>query len=77
MAWSRRLPKILVLKDGRELKTLADARALITEKPERRRDNPHWEYADKLLTVAIQDGGIRYAAFTSQLKRALKAEGLI
>jgi hypothetical protein len=46
-------------------------------RPSRRRDNPHWEYADKLLTAAIQDGGIRYAAFNSQLKRALKGEGLI
>ena len=78
MTRSRRLPKILVLRDGRELRTLGDARNLIDALPEDRRHHPHWEYLEQMLTDAMQaKGGFVVGAFNAQLKRALKAEGLI
>jgi hypothetical protein len=78
MAQSRRLPKILVLTVGRELRTLADARALNHALPEDRRRGPHWQYVEEMLTEAIQGRGrFVIGAFNAQLKRALKAEGLI
>jgi hypothetical protein len=78
MAQSRRLPKILVLTDGRELRTLSDARALILALPEDRRHHGHWEYVEEMLTGAIQGrGAFVIGAFNAQLKRALKADGLI
>jgi hypothetical protein len=41
MSWSRPLPKLIVLRDGRELKTLADARALILTLPVRHQAKQH------------------------------------
>jgi hypothetical protein len=75
LLWSRRLPKNLVLKDGREIRTLSDARDLTL--PERRHDKPHWEYAAELLTTAARGGGTKVDAFSSRLELALEAEGLI
>jgi hypothetical protein len=77
MLWSRRLPKNLVLRDGRQIRTLSDARDVILTLPERRYDKPHWEYAAELLTTAARGGGAKVAAFNSQLELALEAEGLI
>jgi hypothetical protein len=77
MLWSRRLPKNLVLRDGREIRTLSDARDLIVTLPERRYDKPHWEYAAELLTTAARGGGAKVDAFNSRLELALEAEGLI
>jgi hypothetical protein len=37
------LPKLILLRDGRDLKTLADARALILALPERHQANQHWD----------------------------------
>jgi hypothetical protein len=53
---------LIVLRDGRDLKTLADARVLIFALPER-----HHAQGDAYF--------IRNCA--AQLKRALKADGLI
>jgi hypothetical protein len=78
MVQSRRLPKILVLRDGHELRTLGDARALILALPEDRRHQRHWEYVEEMLTAAIQGrGAFVIGAFNAQLKRALKTDGLI
>ena len=74
--WSRRLPKSIVLRDGREIKTLADARAFIFALPERRQASRRWEYASRLLAAA-KDDVYFVKQFAAQLKRALKAEGLI
>jgi hypothetical protein len=38
MSWSRPLPKTIVLKEGREIKTLADARRLILSLPKQQQD---------------------------------------
>jgi hypothetical protein len=78
MAPSRRLPKILVLRDGRELRTLSDARALILALPEERHHHGHWEYVEEMLRAAkLRRGAFAIGAFNAQLKRALKADGLI
>jgi hypothetical protein len=71
------LPKSIVSKDGRELKTLADARALILALPESHRADSHWDHAAELLTAAAQGKPAFVNQFSIQLKRALKAEGLI
>jgi hypothetical protein len=77
MSWSRPLPKSIVLKDGRELKTLADARALILALPEGHQADSLWGHAAELLTAAAQSKPTFVNQFSVQLKRALKAEGPI
>jgi len=74
MSWSRPLPKLIVLWDGRELKTLADARALILTLPVRHQAKQHWEYASELLMAAAQGDAFFIREFFAQLKRALKEE---
>jgi hypothetical protein len=60
------------------LRTLNDARALILALPDDRRHEPHWQYVEEMLTAAIQGrGAFVIGAFNAQLKRALKADGLI
>jgi hypothetical protein len=77
MPWSRPLPKTIVIKDGRELKTLADARRFILSLPKHRQAIPSWQYVSELLTASA-GGDVRFMReFVDQLKRVLNAEGLI
>jgi hypothetical protein len=77
MSWSRPLPKTIVLRDGRELKTLSDARALILALPKDQQGNPYWEYASELLTAAAQGDRQYMKGCVDHLKRVLRADGLI
>jgi hypothetical protein len=77
MSWSRPLPKTMVLKDGRELKTLADARRLILSLPKQQQDATSWQFVSELLTAASR-GDRRYMKeFVDQLKRVLAADALL
>jgi hypothetical protein len=76
MAPAHRLPKILVLRDGREVRTLAGARALILGLPEALREKPHWEQATELVMAGHVDHAYLIEV-SAQLKAALKAEGMI
>jgi hypothetical protein len=76
MPWARELVTPIVLKDGKSLTTLSDARALIKSLPDRRRSSEEWLYAAGLLAeAAIGRSALRSA--TAQLKVALTLEGLI
>jgi hypothetical protein len=73
----RGLSPPLVLKDGRELTTLFDARDFILSLPTDRQREPHWISAgDFLLEAAYGDEEAAVRART-QLSRALCAEGLL
>jgi hypothetical protein len=76
MALGTRLPKILVLSDGREVRTLAGARALIFGLHKDAREMPHWKQAVKLSKAAHVDRAF-IVEFNALFKAALKAEGLI
>jgi hypothetical protein len=76
MTQAHPLPKILVLKDGREVRTLAGARALILGLPEGLREKPHWKQAVELVMAGHVDHAY-ILKFSAQFKAALKAEGLI
>jgi hypothetical protein len=76
MPWSRKLPTPIVLKDGRTLATLADARALVLSLPACRQRSEDWFYAMGLIREAAVLGGPAGVTVT-QLIRALKADGLI
>jgi|HubBroStandDraft_4_1064222.scaffolds.fasta_scaffold144462_3 hypothetical protein len=76
MPWSRPLPEPIVLKDGRVIATLNDARVIMRSLPAASQSRDDWFYAGGLmLEAATADGPIRETA--AQLMRALKAEGLI
>ena len=76
MAPGTRLPKILVLRDGREVRTLAGARALIFGLPKDVREMPHWKQAVSLSMAGHVDHAY-IVEFNALFKAALKAEGLI
>jgi hypothetical protein len=76
--WSKKFWKPLVLRDGREIATLAEARDLLLALPERHHARPHLQYAVELLIDAAERGSrssVDDAA--AQLSRALTAEGLL
>jgi hypothetical protein len=76
MPWTRKLSVPIVLKDGRTIVTLNDARVVMRSLPTQTQNNDVWLYTDGLLLeAATSDGpmGITIA----NLRRALKAVGLI
>jgi hypothetical protein len=78
MKWTSRFPKPIVLKDGRGIASLIQARDLIVLIPLPQLKNAHWEYTTDLIYDAALSGdevaiGLAYEQFT----RALKEEGLI
>jgi hypothetical protein len=76
MPWSRPLPEPIVLKDGRVIAALNDARVIMRSLPAASQTRDDWFYAGALmLEAATADGPIRETA--AQLMRALKGEGLI
>jgi hypothetical protein len=77
VSWSKKLPEPIKLRDGRELHTLSDARALILGLAESRQHRPTWAYAVELLLQAAETGnhGDVVDAW-AQISRAAYAEGL-
>ncbi len=76
MSWSRKLIEQLALKDGRKLRTLNDAAALILSLPESRQRSNEWQCAVPLLVAAADSDAALWSA-QAQLDVALRAEGLI
>jgi hypothetical protein len=73
--WSRQISPI-VLKDGREIVTLNDARALMRTLTAQSRNNDAWLYVGGLLLeAATSDGPIGQTL--AHLQRALRADGLL
>jgi hypothetical protein len=78
LSWSRKLTRTVVVKHGRpgEVKTLADARALIHSLPARRQQHPAWQRAAELLCKAAGSRAPQdIADVTGQLYRTLASEG--
>jgi hypothetical protein len=78
MPWTRKLAAPIVLKNGRKIATLGQARELMLALPERHQLRPFWQYAAELLIDAAGRGdraSVDNAA--AQLSRALSAEGLL
>ena len=76
MPWSRKLATPIVLKDGRMIATLGEAREMMLSVPPLHRRGAIWQYAAKLLEEAAADKDSVPDA-EAQLTRALKAEWLI
>jgi hypothetical protein len=53
MTWARKFAKPIVLRDGRTIVTLADARAFIHSRPERQREERRLYAGALLLDAAI------------------------
>ena len=75
MPWLFKFEPPIVLKDGRRLETLADARALVFLLPIGQLESLHFMSAVRLLEEASRDWMIVSKA-RAQLVAALKAEGL-
>jgi hypothetical protein len=76
MPWSRPLSEPIVLKDGRVTVTLNDARVVMRSLPARSQSSEVWVYAlGLMLEAATSDSPIDETA--AQLRRALKADGLL
>ena len=77
MSWSKKLPEPIRLRDGRELLTLSDARALILGLAESRQHRPTWAYAVELLLQAAETGKrADIADAWAQISRAALADGM-
>jgi hypothetical protein len=76
MPWARLLSVPIVLKDGRQIVTLNDARAVIRSLPAQNRNNDVWLYTGGLLLEAATSDG-PMGDTIANLRRALKAEGLL
>jgi hypothetical protein len=77
MTWSRKLIPPLVLKDGRVLETLSDARDMILGLAEGRQHEPYWQHAADLLRYAAEIDKEAIDDVRAQLNRALYRDGLI
>ncbi|HXW21034.1 MAG TPA: hypothetical protein VEK35_11070 [Roseiarcus sp.] len=76
MAWSRKFSPPVLLKDGRELKTLSDARDMILRLPEGQQRAPYWLHAGELLLYAAGNDREPIDDARRQLCRALHRDGL-
>jgi hypothetical protein len=75
MPWTRKLPETIALKDGRVIATLDDARVVMRSLPAISQTSDVWHTSGLMLEAATAGGPIHETA--AQLRRALKAEGLI
>jgi hypothetical protein len=78
MPWTRKLAKPIVLKDGRRIVSIGDARELMATVAPGHQDDPDWTLASDLL----QNASMRHDAHSVSRARArmikvLKAEGLL
>ena len=76
MRWDKLLPDSIVLRDGRAIRTLADAARLLAEVPRHLRQLAHWQLAAELILEAADHNGDLSEAW-AQLMRALRADRLI
>jgi hypothetical protein len=76
MPWTARFRTPVILKDGRLIATLGQARALMLNLPVRHQIRPHWQFAAELLLDAAEHHGNVEDAY-QQMSRALTAEGLL
>jgi hypothetical protein len=67
----------ILLKDGRKIATVGDVRELITALPLRQQMTTHWRYTSDLMHEAARRKGGPNDATLAQLRKALKAEGLL
>jgi hypothetical protein len=75
-ALDAKIPRADVLKDGRVIVTLNDARVVMRLLPARSQSSDAWFYAGGLmLEAATADGPI--GETVAQLRRALRADGLL
>jgi hypothetical protein len=76
MPWSRQFSAPIVLKDGREIVTLNDARAVIRTLRAQSRNDDTWLYVGGLLLEAATSDG-PMGETVAYLRRALRAEGML
>jgi hypothetical protein len=76
MPWTSLFPEPIILKDGRTIATLGQARNLMLELPVRHQVGPYWQYAAELLLDAAAHKGSLDDAY-HQMTRALTTEGLL
>jgi hypothetical protein len=77
MPWGRRLKAPIALHDGRQIKTLADARALINTLPALDQQNERWLYLTELLMSAAEGKWGALGVATDQLHLTLRDERLL
>jgi hypothetical protein len=77
MAWSRKLIPPLLLKDGRELKTLSDAREMILGLLDGQHRAPYWQHAAELLLYAAENEKEAIDDVRAQPMRALYRDGFM
>jgi hypothetical protein len=76
MSWSRKLATPIMLNDGRRLKTLRDAAAVVVALPDRRQLSDVWQRTvPALVAAASSEGDLKMAQ--AKLSDALRAEGLL
>jgi hypothetical protein len=76
MPWSRKLATPIVLKDGRTIATLGEAREMMLSLSPVRRRTDMWRYTAGLLSAAAGDYSyVPHLDAEEQLTRALMAEG--
>jgi hypothetical protein len=77
-SWSYKFARPIMLKDGRKIATLAEARDFVLSLPDASQLAPFWQYAVSLmLEVAYRSGKPALAGARMQFTAALKAEGLL
>jgi hypothetical protein len=78
MPWSRKLATLIVLKDGRTIATLSQAREMMLSLSPIRRRADMWRYTADLLNEAAADNSyVPHEEAEAQFLRSLKAEGLM
>jgi hypothetical protein len=75
MPWSRPLPAPIVLKGGRVIVTLNDARSIMTSLPATSQSRDVWLYAGGLMLEAATSN-VPIGEAAAQLRRALRANEL-
>jgi hypothetical protein len=76
MPWSRPLSQPIVLKDGRVIATLNDARVVMRSLPATSQGRDVWLYAGGLMLEAATSN-VPIGEAAAQLRRALRADGLL
>ena len=78
MPWDEKFWTPIILKDGRRIESLSEARELMLSLPTLRRNSVMWQYTAELLKEAAADNThLPHVDAETQLLLALKAEGLI
>jgi hypothetical protein len=76
MPWSRQLSAPIVLKDGRVIATLNDARVIMRSLPARSQSSDVWLYAGGLMLEAATSAA-PIGETADQLRRTLRSDGLL